>query len=53
MTESLVVNNATDVPFSFILADLLRTNLAQKPHKLKPFNNLRGAVGIEITDVGK
>ena len=34
MTENLVVNNATDVPFSFILADLLKTNLEQKSHKL-------------------
>ena len=53
MRDDLVVNNATDVPFSFILADLIKTNLEQKPHKRKPFSNLRGAVGIEVTDVGK
>ena len=53
MTENLVVNNAADVPFSFILADLLKTNLEQKPNKLKTFNNLRSAIGIEVTDVGK
>ncbi|MEN8245298.1 MAG: SCP2 sterol-binding domain-containing protein [Thermodesulfobacteriota bacterium] len=53
MTEELVVNNAVDVPFSGILADVLKTNLEQKPHKLKPFNNLHAVVGIEVTDVGK
>ena len=53
MTENLVVNNAADVPFSFILADLLKTNLEQKPNKLKTFNNLRSVIGIDVTDVGK
>ena len=53
MTENLVVNNAADVPFSYILTDLLKTNLEQKPHKLKTFNNLHAVIGIEVTDVGK
>lgn len=53
MTEQLVVNNAVDVPFSGILADVLKTNLEQKPHKLKTFKNLRAVVGIDVTDVGK
>lgn len=53
MTEELVVNNAGDVPFSGILADVLKTNLEQKPHKLKTFNNLNTIVGIDVTDVGK
>ena len=53
MTEELVVNNAVEVPFSGILADVLKTNLEQKPHKLKPFNNLSAVIGIEVTDVGK
>jgi SCP-2 sterol transfer family protein len=53
MTEQLVVNNAVDVPFSGILADVLKTNLEQKPHKLKTFNNLSAVVGINVTDVGR
>ena len=53
MTEELVVNNAGEVPFSGILADVLKTNLEQKPHKLKTFNNLSAIVGIDVTDVGK
>ena len=53
MTKNLVVNNAVEVPFSGILADVLKTNLEQKPHKLKPFKNLCAVVGIEVTDVGR
>jgi len=53
MTEQLVVNNAGDVPFSGILADVLKTNLEQKPHKLKTFRNLSAVVGINVTDVGR
>jgi len=53
MTEQLVVNNAVDVPFSGILADVLKTNLEQKPHKLKTFRNLSAVVGINVTDVGR
>ena len=51
MAENIVVNNAGEVPFSSILADLLKSNLEQKPHKLKTFNNLCGLVAIEVTDI--
>jgi len=51
MAENIVVNNAEEIPFSHILADLLKTNLEQKPHKMKTFDNLSGVVGIEVTDI--
>jgi hypothetical protein len=51
MAENIVVNGAEEIPFFNILADLLKTNLMQKPHKMKTFNNLRGVVAIEVTDI--
>ncbi|MBC8457649.1 MAG: SCP2 sterol-binding domain-containing protein [Deltaproteobacteria bacterium] len=51
MAENIVVNNAGEIPFSSILADLLKTNVEQKPNKMRTFNNLRGVVTIEVTDI--
>jgi len=51
MAENIVVNNAGEIPFSSILADLLKINLEQKPHKMRTFNNLKGVIAIEVTDI--
>ncbi len=51
MTEGMVVNNAQDVPFSYILAELLESNLEQKPHKLRTFNKIYGVVAIDLKDI--
>lgn len=51
MAENIVVNNAVEVPFAYILADLLGSNLEQKPHKMRTFNNLCGVIAIEVTDI--
>lgn len=51
MTEGIVVNNAQDVPFSYILAELLESNLEQNPHKLMTFNKIFGVVSIDLKDI--
>lgn len=51
MTEGMIVNNATDVPFSYILTDLLGANLEQNPHKLSTFNKIYGIVAIDLKDI--
>ncbi len=52
MAENIIVNNAGEVPFAHILADLLESNIEQKPHKMRTFNNLCGVIAIEVTDIG-
>jgi len=51
MTENIVVNNAGEIPFSYILADLLESNVKQKPSKMRTFNNLCSVIAIEVTDI--
>ncbi|MBN2297109.1 MAG: hypothetical protein JXM72_00865 [Deltaproteobacteria bacterium] len=51
MAEGIVVNNAEEVPFSYILAELLESNLEQKPGKMMTFNRIFGVVAIDLTDI--
>jgi len=51
MAEAIVVNNALEVPFSYILAELLESNLEQNPHKLSTFNRIFGVVTIDLKDI--
>lgn len=51
MTETIVDNRAEDVPFSFILAELLTSNLQQKPEKMGTFRRMYGVVGINLPDI--
>jgi hypothetical protein len=51
MAEGIVVNNAQEVPFSYVLAELLESNLEQKPHKLMTFNRIFGVVAIDLKDI--
>jgi hypothetical protein len=52
MTEnSLIENRAEEVPFSFVLSELLETNVKQDPHKMKTFQSLYGVVGIDLKDI--
>jgi len=49
--DNLIENNASEVPFSFILSELIESNLRQKPEKMKTFNNLYGVVAIDLKDI--
>ncbi len=49
--DNLIENNASETPFSFILSELIESNLTQKPEKMKTFNNLRGVIGIDLKDI--
>ena len=51
MAEGIVVNNASEVPFSYILAELLGSNLEQNPHKMATFNKIFGVVAIDLKDI--
>lgn len=51
MAEGIVVNNAAEVPFSYILAELLESNLEQNPHKMATFNRIFGVVAIDLKDI--
>jgi len=51
MTEGIVVNSAAEVPFSYILAELLESNLDQNPHKMATFNRIFGVVAIDLKDI--
>lgn len=51
MADDRIVNNADEVPFSYILADLLGSNLEQKPHKMETFKKIFGVVAIDLKDI--
>ena len=51
MTEGIVVNSAAEVPFSYILAELLESNLDQNPHKMATFNRIFGVVALDLKDI--
>lgn len=51
MAETLVENRAEEVPFSFVIADLLASNLEQKPEKKKTFSKMWGVVGLSLPDI--
>jgi hypothetical protein len=51
MEEKIIENRAEGLPFAGILADLLTTNLSQRPEKRAVFEKMRGAAAIELTDI--
>ena len=51
MDEGFIENRAVDIPFAGILADLLTSNLTQRPEKRAVFEAMRGAVAIELIDI--
>ena len=46
-----ISNNAQDVPFSFILADLLAGNIAKSPAKQQTYKKMKGVVAIDLPDI--
>lgn len=51
MAENIVDNRAEEVPFSYVIADLLSGNLQQKPEKMITFNNMFGVVALNLPDI--
>jgi hypothetical protein len=49
--DNLIQNNAEAVPFAYVIAELLESNLKQNPNKLRSFRKLYGKVGIELKDL--
>jgi hypothetical protein len=51
MEEGFIQNRAEGVPFAGILADLLTTNLTQRPEKRQVFDKMQGAAAIDLADI--
>jgi hypothetical protein len=49
--DNIIENNASETPFSYVLSELLESNLRQNPDKLKTFKNLYGVVAIDLKDI--
>jgi hypothetical protein len=49
--EFKIVNNAQEIPFSFIVQDLLSGNINRSPAKLAVFNKTRGITAIDLPDI--
>ena len=50
--EWAIDNRAQEVPFAGILTDLRTKNLLQHPEKQAVFRNMRGAVALDVIDIG-
>jgi hypothetical protein len=46
-----VLNNAQDVPFSFIVAELLAGNIEKSPAKQETYKKMNGIVAIDLPDI--
>ncbi|HPI92404.1 MAG TPA: hypothetical protein PLT09_10625 [Deltaproteobacteria bacterium] len=51
MTDTIVDNRAEEVPFSYVISDLLSANLQQKPEKMKTFQGMYGVVALNLPDI--
>ena len=51
MAENIVDNRAEEVPFSYVIADLLSGNLQQQPKKMTTFNHMFGEVALNLPDI--
>jgi hypothetical protein len=51
MAENIVENRAEEVPFSYVITDLLSSNLQQKQTKMKTFQNMFGVVAMNLPDI--
>ena len=49
--EFKIVNNAQEIPFSFIVQDLLSGNINRSPAKLAVFNKTQGVAAINLSDI--
>jgi hypothetical protein len=46
-----IINNATDVPFSTIVQELIAGNVAQSTLKQKTFQKMKGIAAIDLPDI--
>jgi hypothetical protein len=51
MADNFIENHAEDVPFSFIISELLSSNIEQKPQKKDTFRSMYGIVAIDLKDI--
>jgi hypothetical protein len=51
MPEIIILPEARELGLPVMLADLIRQNIEQRPHKIKPFESLDAKVLIEIPDI--
>jgi hypothetical protein len=51
MAENLIENQAEEVPFSFIISELLSSNMEQKAEKMRTFQSMYGVVAIDLIDI--
>jgi hypothetical protein len=51
MEQAFIENQAQEIPFAGILADLLAANLTQRPEKRAVYETMRGTVAIELVDI--
>jgi len=51
VAENIIENKAEKIPFSYIISDLLSSNMEQKAEKLKTFQSMYGVVAIDLVDI--
>ncbi len=51
MTGHFIKNQAEEVPFSFIISELLSSNITQKAEKMRTFKSMYGVVAIHLVDI--
>jgi len=51
MTGHFIKNQAEEVPFSFIISELLSSNIEQKAEKMRTFKSMYGVVAIYLVDI--
>ncbi|MGC9325167.1 MAG: hypothetical protein ACP5G0_10525 [Desulfomonilia bacterium] len=51
MAADIIDNQAGEVPFSFVIEELLASNLEQNPHKMRTFQKIFGVVAIDLPDI--
>lgn len=51
MTDNFIENKADEIPFSYIISDLLSSNMEQKAEKMKTFQSMYGTVAIDLVDI--
>ncbi len=51
MTGHFIKNQAEEVPFSFIISELLSSNITQKAERMRTFKSMYGVVAIHLVNI--
>ena len=51
MAENLIENQAEEVPFSYIISELLSSNIERCSGKMRTFKGMFGVVAIDLPDI--